>query len=129
MPDESPESANYRELMVERLVLMEPGTRRARAVLETLPAAEDPDSDHGTFPRPRLQLFDAAGDPVVTVELDGHGAPSVQLGLPGQRASVVGTERSIAIWKGGNEVAVMDAPDGGRVTVADADGRVVKQLP
>jgi len=123
MPDPVP------ELHVEKLVLVEPGTRRPRAVLEVLPARDQSDCDHPEHPRPRLTLLTADGTPALTVELDGHGEPVVLLGRAGQRTSVVLGRQSVAVWERGSEVAVMDASHGGRVTLMDEDGGIRHRAP
>lgn len=123
MPDPIP------ELHVERLVLVEPGTHRPRAVLELLPARSRGECDHPEHPRPRFTLLTAAGDPALTVELDGHGAPLVQVGGQGRGTAVVMTQQAVSVWEAGNEVAVMDASHGGRVTLTDAAGRIQHRAP
>ena len=128
MPHPPLPPARFDEIEVSRLVLREPDSGRARAVLELKPARERGD-DSPVYPRPTLTLFTAAGDPALVVTLDEIGRPQVSVGHPDQGPTLVLSRGSASLWEGGNEVAVLSSEDGGRLELRDLEGRVRIVLP
>ena len=110
------------ELDVRRLVLRDEAGRE-RAVLERVPPA---DTDPPNAPGVRLTLIAATGDPMLTAELTCDGEPRLSVGHLDRGASVIVNRREVALWAGGNEVAVLS---GGRLRLCNPDGSPIVVLP
>jgi hypothetical protein len=122
-----PPDASFRELVAERLLLLELNAGRIRAVLETLPST---DREAGPAPITRLTLLDPRGEPALVAEIDPQGEPVLHVGHPDRGISVVISSRGLDAWAGGNVVASLRSEDGvGRLELADADGEVVVSRP
>ena len=127
MPTDEGQDARFREIDVERVVLREPGRGRVRAILETVGAEHDEESDSPTYPTVRLSLRNAAGDDVLEAEVGPNGEVRVTLGAGEQ--NLVVTPHGVGLWAGGNEVAALDSGAGGRLQLCDRNGRIVLRLP
>jgi len=92
------------EIEVTRLVLRDPTTGAERAALETAPpyVAEEGAEDRVV----RLQLFTAAGEAVLTAEVDETGEARVFVGSRDTGPAVVVRPGGIDAWRDGDEIAV-----------------------
>lgn len=87
------------EIEITRLVLRDPTTRAVRAVLETAPPYH---AEEGADARVvRLQLFTAAGEAVLTAEVDETGEPRVYVGSRDAGPAVVLRPGGIDAWRDG----------------------------